>query len=93
MKRDKTPLMLLKELVHDKPIDELLSGPSSEVAELLEIDKSTVTVWRQKREIYSPGYCYTHKQRVLDFCHQCWLERLGMNSENAKEVVDEMCQE
>ena len=93
MKQHKTPLMMYLELRHHLSIEQLLSGPASEVAEHLKINKSTITLWRDRLGVRSTGYCLEHEQRVWDFCHQCWFESLGMDSIKAEEVAQTMNQD
>jgi hypothetical protein len=87
---DKTPLMQLLELRHNKDIDTLLKGPGSEVAALLNIDKSTVSKWRTTRGLHPPAYCENHQLRFDDYCKECWFDTLHLTVEEREKIMKEV---
>ena len=70
----RTPMQLYLEEKYRLPIEVLIRGPLSQVAERFQIDKSTVSKWRKKLGLVPPSYCEKHSKRFDDFCGECWLE-------------------
>lgn len=77
MRDGKTALMRLVELQFGHPVETLIQGPLTQVAERLKVDKSTIVQWREQLGIRPPGWCGKHNHRIDDFCGDCWLEHLA----------------
>lgn len=79
-----TPLQAYLQEKHKKPIRELLvGGTQHEIADMLGIEKSTVSVWRQQLGMVNPYHCHRHDMDYIQFCPDCWLDKLrgGVESE------------